>query len=326
MRDWPLPEVGPGGVLIKVHAAGLNFAEVMARMGLYPDAPKPPCVLGYEVAGRVEAVGEGVERPSVGDRVMALTHFGGWAQYAVANATEVLPMPERLSFTEAAAVPVTYITAYLALVPGAGVTSGERVLIHAAAGGVGIAALQIAHHLGAETFGTASLTKHEALRELGLDHPIDYHSEVSVADQVREITGGEGLDVVLDALGGKSFGESYALLRGGGRLVIFGASTIAGGERRNIVRALRALRAMRPFKPIKLMNDNKSVIGMNLLKLWEERGSIEDITGPLQQLLDDGVVQPVVAATYQFDQGPDAHRFIQERRNVGKVVLTPDGL
>lgn len=323
VRDWPAPQPGPGQVLVRVHAAGLNFAEVMARMGLYPPAPKPPCVLGYEVAGVVEAVGAGVERPAVGERVAAATRFGGWAEYAVAGAPDTVPVPAGLSFEQAAAIPVNYATAYAALVPGAGLRPGERVLIHAAAGGVGIAATQIAKHLGAEVFGSASPGKREALLAQGVDHPIDRTAATPVAQQVRAITGGEGLDVVLDALGGSSFGRSYRLLRGGGRLVIYGASTIVGGERRNLVRALRGLLAMRPFKPVRLMRDNKAVIGLELLGLWDERGSLEGLVEPLVGLLEAGVIRPQVAAAFPFERAAEAHRMIGERRNVGKVVLVP---
>ena len=185
------PPVGPGEVRIAVRAAGINFADTMARVGIYPDAPKPPCVLGYEVAGEVESVGDGVESPKVGDRVVAGVRFGGQAELVTVPADQVLPLPDRLSFEQGAAVPVNYATAYCALVVMAGVKPGERALIHAAAGGVGTAAVQIARHHGAEVFGTASASKHDAIRELGVAHPIDYRT-LDFEQEVRRLTGGQG--------------------------------------------------------------------------------------------------------------------------------------
>jgi NADPH:quinone reductase-like Zn-dependent oxidoreductase len=161
--EQPDPAVGPGEVRIAVHAAGLNFADTMARVGLYPPAPKPPSVLGYEVAGEVESIGEGVSGLSVGQRVMAGTQFGGQAELAVALARDVMPMPDHLSFEEGAAFCVNYATAYAGLIIMGGLRERGRVLIHAAAGGVGIAATQIARNVGAEIFGTASAAKHDAI-------------------------------------------------------------------------------------------------------------------------------------------------------------------
>src|SRR4051794_28888644 len=176
VEERPDPPVGQGEVRIAVKSAGINFADTMARVGLYPDAPKPPCVLGYEVAGEIESVGEGITSFNTGDRVMAGTRFNGQAELVTVAEDQVLALPEALSFEEGAAFPVNYGTAYAALVLMGGLKEGERVLIHAAAGGVGISATQIARNLGAEIFGTASPSKHDAIRDQGVDHPIDYRS------------------------------------------------------------------------------------------------------------------------------------------------------
>jgi NADPH:quinone reductase-like Zn-dependent oxidoreductase len=194
------------------------------------------------------------------------------------------------------------------------------VLVHMAAGGVGIAALQILRTLGAEAIGTASASKHDAIRAQGAAHAIDYRNE-DVAAEVKRITGGRGLDVVLDALG--EFRQSYKLLRAGGRLVVYGASNIASGDRRNILRAGREVARMPRFNPLRLMSHSKAVIGLNLLTLWDDRGSLEEITSPLAEMLEQGALNPVVAESFPFDRAADAHRFIQERKNIGKVVLTP---
>src|SRR3954449_5682985 len=189
VQERPDPPVGPGEVRIAVKAAGINFADTMARVGLYPDAPKPPCVLGYEVAGEIESVGEGVTSFKTGGRVMAGTRFNGQAELVTVAEDQVLQLPEQMGFEEGAAFPVNYGTAYAALVLMGGLKGGERVLIHAAAGGVGISATQIARSIGAEVFGTASPSKHDAIREQGVDHPIDYRT-LDFEDEVRRITGG----------------------------------------------------------------------------------------------------------------------------------------
>jgi NADPH:quinone reductase-like Zn-dependent oxidoreductase len=287
----------------------------MARLGLYPDAPKPPCVIGYEVAGTVAAVGSGVELP-IGARVMAPTRFGGYAERAVAPADGVVHLPESLSFEEGAAIPINYVTAWEALIRASNLQAGERVLIQAAAGGVGIAATQIAKRHGAEVWGTASPGKHDAIRGFGVDHPIDY----TQAGWERDVP---KVDVVMDAIGGPSFRRSYELLRGGGRLVCFGASGVVSGEKRNLIAAARTALRMPRFNLIKQMSESKSVIGLNVLTLWDELQSAARWTGPLSEMLADGTIRPVVAESFTFDRAPDAHRFITERRNVGKVVLTP---
>jgi NADPH:quinone reductase-like Zn-dependent oxidoreductase len=319
VRDWPDPQVGGDDVLIEVRAAGLNFADVLARVGLYPDAPKPPCVMGYEVAGVVREVGAGVTGFSEGQRVFAGTRFNGFAELVATNAGNVLPLPEGVSFEQGAAVMVNYGTAYAAVNLMAGVRPGEVVVVHAAAGGVGIAALQLLRGKGAEVVGSASASKHDAIREQGVTHAIDYRTQ-DVKAEVQRITKGRGADVVLDALG--EFRESYSMLATGGRLVIYGASKFLTGDRRNIAKAIKEVATMPRFNALKLMNDTKAVMGLNLLHWWDRRGSLEELTGPLVPMLENGSISPVVAAAFPLERAADAHRFIQERKNIGKVVLT----
>jgi NADPH:quinone reductase-like Zn-dependent oxidoreductase len=317
VEDRPAPAIGPGRVRIAVAAAGVNFADVMARLGLYPDAPPAPCVLGYEVAGTVTEAGEGVEALTVGDRVVAGTRFGGYAEEVVVAEGDVVALPDGLSFEEGAAIPVNYATAWAALLGYGSLRAGERVLVHAAAGGVGIAATQLAKAAGAEVWGTASPSKHEAIRGFGVDHPLDYTRK-------GWHRGLPGFDLVLDALGGASFARSYALLRPGGRLVAFGASSLVRGERRDLVRAApKALRMLRGFDLIKQMSASKAVIGLNVLTLWDDRGTLEPWIAPLRAGLADQTIRPVVAASFPFSEAGEAHRMLTERRNVGKVVLIP---
>ena len=322
IEERPDPEPGPGEVRVTVRAAGVNFADLMARIGVYPDAPKPPAIVGYEIAGDVEALGEGVEGVRVGDRVLAGCRFGGYAERVVVGANELLPMPEGWSYAEGAALPVNYATAYGILVRYGSVRAGERVLVHAAAGGVGIAATQIAKLHAAEVFGTASPAKHEAIRAIGVDHAIDYRSGDWVA-QIRRIAGArQPLDIALDAVGGRSFRRSFSLLRAGGRLVCFGASALVSGERRDLRRTARTLLETPRFNPLRLSSSSKSVIGFNLLRVWSARGALDEYVGPLRRWIDAGELRPVVAEAFPLERGADAHRFLGERRNVGKVVLT----
>jgi NADPH:quinone reductase-like Zn-dependent oxidoreductase len=316
VQERPDPPIGAAEVRISVAAAGINFADVLARVGLYPDAPKPPCVVGYEIAGTVLELGAGVEGLSHGQRVLAGTQFGGYSSQAVVPADDVVPLPEDLSFEQGAAIPVNYATAWAALIGYGSLQAGERVLVHSAGGGVGIAATQIAKRTGAEVYGTASPSKHERIRELGVDRALDYtHSGWD-----RDLP---SFDVILDAVGGKSFRRSYELLRPGGRLVAFGASSLLSGERRNLLTALRTVARMPRFKMIKQMSESKAVIGLNMLTLWKDRGSLQPWIGPLQELLRDGTVKPVVGGAFPFEEAGAAHSMLVERRNLGKVVLTP---
>lgn len=327
VQERPDPPVGPGQVRIAVRAAGINFADTLARVGLYPDAPKPPCVLGYEVAGEVESLGEGVEGFGIGDRVFAGTRFGGQAELVAVDAEQVQPLPERLSFEQGAAFPVNYATAHAALVVMGSLREGNRVLIHAAAGGVGISAVQIARNAGAEIFGTASASKHDAIRAQGVTHAIDYRNQDFEAEAMR-LSGGEGLDLIMDAQGPTSFRKDYRLLRPGGRLVMYGISENSNEGRRDLPATLKSLAAMPTatmpwWKSLMVMNENKGVFGLNLLKWWEQEGSVQRLVEPLMADLQEGRLEPVVAEPFSFEQAGEAHRFIAERRNVGKVVLFP---
>jgi NADPH:quinone reductase-like Zn-dependent oxidoreductase len=310
VQERPSPALRDGQVRIKVHAAGVNFADTMARVGLYPDAPKPPCVVGYEVAGEI------VEGENVGARVIAGTRFGGYADEVVVKAQDTFPLPDDLSFEQGAAIPVNYVTAYAGLLRYGNLQPGEKVLLHAAAGGVGIAATQIAKHSGAEIWGTASPAKHDAIRGFGVDHAVDY-TQSAWEKSVPKV------DLIMDAIGGASFRTSYNLLNPGGRLIAFGASAVMDGDKRNLVAAAKAALRMPRFNLIKQMTESKAVIGLNALTLWDHAGTLGPWMASLQELFDAGVIQPVVSDAVPFANAGEAHRIIAERRNVGKVVLVP---
>ncbi|HTI37527.1 MAG TPA: medium chain dehydrogenase/reductase family protein [Vicinamibacterales bacterium] len=320
LREAPVPEPGEGQVRIRVRAAGVNFADILARIGLYPDAPRPPAVVGYEVAGIVDAAGPGVNSPHAGDRVVALTRFGGYADYVVVPAYQAFRFPDALSDAEAASVPVTYLTAAIALYRMAAISSGDTVLVHNAGGGLGIAAVQLARLRRTIVYGTASAAKHSALASFGVEHAIDYR-HADVRNEILELTKGRGVDVVLDPIGGRSFGESYRMLAPMGRLVMVGVSSVAG-ERRSLGRMLRAWWTMPNFGPLSLINRNRGVFGLNVGHLWDERRPLQSLMELILQELYAGRLSPVVSRTFPLERAADAHRFIQSRANIGKVVLT----
>jgi NADPH:quinone reductase-like Zn-dependent oxidoreductase len=313
--DPPAP--GPGQLQVAVRAAGVNFADHLARVGLYPDAPKLPAVVGYEVAGTVTAVGDGVDPSRVGERVLAGTRFGGYAEIVNVAANDSVVLPDALSFEQGAAVPVNYATAWAALHGYGSLRRGERVLIHAAAGGVGIAAIQFAKAAGAEIHGTASPAKHHKLAELGVDRAIDYRRD-------GWWKGLDPYDLVLDALGGTSLRRSYELLRPGGRLVGYGVSSLQQGEKRSLRRAApQVLSMLRGFNLMDQLSESKAVIGLNMLRLWDDRGTLEPWITPLAEGLHNGMISPIVHAAVPFAEAPEAHRILAARENIGKVVLVP---
>jgi synaptic vesicle membrane protein VAT-1 len=323
VRETADPKPGPGQVRIRVRAAGLNFAEVMAAQGLYPDAPKPPCVVGYEVAGVVDALGERTEGLTAGDRVLAMTHFGGHAEVVCAPAEQVLQIPDAMSFEEAAAIPVNYLTAYHMLFRVANVRPGERVLVHMAAGGVGMAVLQLCRTVGdLEVFGTASAGKHEVLRAEGCAHPIDYRT-TDYAAEVRRLTSGEGVDIVLDPLGGNDWRKGLKLLRPSGRLVAFGFANLTSGPRRRPAHLASQVLGVPLLTPLQLMNHNRTVSGVNIGHLWDQMAVLCEELQALLALWDKGSIKPHIDRIYPFTEAAAAHRRILQRKNIGKVLLKP---
>ncbi len=321
VRESPDPAPGPGEVLIHVARAGLNFAEVSARVGLYPDAPKPPMTVGYEVAGTVAAVGAGVTTVKVGQRVLGLTRFGGHADRAVIPESFATPISGAMSFDHAAAMPVNYLTAYHILFWVHSLKPGARVLLHMAAGGVGQAVIQLCKQVeGVELFGTSSASKHGLLREWGVQHPIDYRTQ-DYAEEVRRITGGRGVDLILDALGGPDWAKNYALLAPAGHLVCFGWANMVGGEKRNLFRVASQLTHTKFFTPMNLMSENKTVSGVNLGHLWNEAWLLPKHMGKILELYERGEIAPHVDRVFGLSEGPAAHRYIQDRKNVGKVIF-----
>jgi NADPH:quinone reductase-like Zn-dependent oxidoreductase len=318
----PDPKPAKGEVLIRVQAAGLNFADILARQGLYPDGPPKPCIMGYEVSGTVEAAGAEVPQGLLGKSVLALTRFGGQAELVAVPLAQAFEKPAQLSFEQCAAIPVNYLTAWALLVTMGGLKKDESVLIHNAGGGVGLAALDIARHIGAATYGTASAGKHEFLKARGLDQAIDYRKQDWLA-VLMDLTGNRGVELVIDPLGGSSWKKSYRALRATGRMGVFGMSTASANGIMGKLRALKALAQTPRFHPLSLMNRNRGVFGLNLGHLWEEGEKISGWMDEIVRGINEGWIQPHVDRAFPFDQIAEAHRYIEARKNIGKVVLVP---
>jgi NADPH:quinone reductase-like Zn-dependent oxidoreductase len=321
VREEPDPEAGAGQVRIRVEAAGINFADLMARVGLYPDAPKIPCVVGYEVSGVIDSVGDGVTRWKKGDRVFGMPKFGGYTDTLVVSEKQAFAMPDAMSFHEAAALPVVYLTAYHMMMFTGHLREKSRVLIHSAAGGVGIAAIQLAKIRHCEIFGIASKSKHDFLREQGVAHPLDVAGDW--ASEVRATTKGRGVDLVLDPVGGPSWTIGYDLLAPAGRIACFGLSAAASGKTRSIFHALGQVLQIKKWSPRTLMDDNKTISGCNMGHLFGEIDMLAEEFGDLVRLYDEGKIKPHVDRTFTFDEAPAAHDFIHERKAIGKVLLVP---
>lgn len=324
VRESPDPSPGPGELRVRVEAAGVNFADVLARMGLYEAAPPLPAVVGFEAAGTVDAVGEGVSGDRVGEPVIVLTGSGAYSDVLCVPESRVFARPPEMSAADGAAMPVVYLTAHVALSVMGSLNAGERVLVHNAGGGVGMAALDLCRVHEATAYGTASPWKHDALRERGAAACIDYRS-LDFEEEIDRITDGEGVHVVLDPLGGESWKKSYRCLCATGRLVVFGMSEGAPGERRSWWAALRTMASVPwlALNPVRLLSDSRAVVGVNLQRI---RGRPEDARRWASELFgryESGGIRPTVDRTFPFEEAAEAHRWLQDRKNLGKVLLVP---
>jgi len=322
VQEKPDPTPRDDEVVIRVRAAGLNFADILARQGLYPDGPPKPCVMGYEVSGVIDSVGKDVNKSFVGKSVMALTRFGGQSEMIAVKATQMFEKPEKLTFEQAAAIPVNYLTAYALLVVMGSLHEGESILIHNAGGGVGLAALDIAKKIGAVTYGTASQGKHKFLTERGLDHPIDYRKQ-DWQPQLMQLTNGRGVDLIVDPIGGAHWKKSYNALRHTGRLGMFGVSTASANGISGKLKMLKAVIQMPRFHPLGLLNKNRGVFGLNLGHMWHEPEKVALWMRDILRGVDEEWINPHVDEIFSFDDVGKAHRRLEERKNIGKVVLIP---
>lgn len=326
LREIPAPRPGPGQVLVEVRAAGLNFADILARLGVYQGAPPRPFIPGIEVAGLVEALGEGVTQFSPGDRVFGFCAFGGYAEKAVLDVEALWKMPSDMGFSEAAALPVQYLTAWHGLMHLARIQMGETLLIHAAAGGVGIASLQLARHLKARVFATVG--SREKLAVVLKDNPearVIFYREEDFVSIIRRETGGQGVRVVMDSVGGKTFRKGWKILAPGGRYVLFGAaSAVRSGAISKLGAAFRLL-PMAAVSPLGMISTNRSLFGFNLLFLREERALLRASFQEILNLRASGVLVPRISLSLPLEKAAEAQQRLQDRGTFGKVVLTVNG-
>jgi NADPH2:quinone reductase len=320
IREVPKPEPTPSEVLIKVSAFGLNFADVMARLGLYKGAPPLPALLGYDVVGRIEKCGASVKSLKVGDRVTALTRFGGYAEYAVTEATAVQIIADDISAGVAVSLATQYSTAYYLSHQLANLQENDKVLIHAAAGGVGTALTQMALHKKCIVLGTCgSQEKIRYLLKNGVHHPINYR-ELDFEQAVRTLVGTTGLDAVFDPVGGKSVKKSYRLLGAGGRLFCFGVSSM--NQTKSILGKLRVLAQFGIYHPLQFLSQSKGIIGVNMLTLAVSHPEkISNAMRAVVKLTQEGVLKPHVGGEYPIAKLAEAHAFLESRESMGKIVV-----
>ncbi len=319
IREVAKPTVKQGEVLIKVAAFGLNFADVMARRGMYKEAPPLPAILGYDVAGTIEEIGEDVTNLKKGDRVTAMTRFGGYAEYAVTKSNAVAVIPDELDAATATALTTQYCTALYAASEMVNLHKGDKVLIQSGAGGVGTALIQYAKHLQCEIFATAgSEVKLNYLRDLGVHHPINYNTQ-DFEKEIKKIRKQKGIDVIFDAVGGKSVKKGIRLLSPGGRLVCYGASAISN---RNIFGKIKTILDFGFYHPAMLMMPSKSIIGINMLQIADHHPKvIERCLTKVMKLYAIGVFVPTIAKVYLATAIDEAHNYLENRSNIGKVVM-----
>lgn len=322
LEERPTSAPGPGQLLVEVHTAGVNFADVLMAQGLYPDTPDLPAVPGYEIAGIVKETGEGCSiKP--GERVVSMTYFGGYTDEMIIDENRVVRVPGNLSFEESASIPVNYVTAAIALIDMCRVREGDWVLIHSGAGGVGRLALQIAKSKGANTIATiGSDDKIDTVKQAGADYAVNYR-EKDFRSETQQITGGRGVDCILDPIGGRNLIRDFSCLVPSGRVVLFGLADIMKDGRPSRMGGLKAFVKSLRFSPMLLMNRNNGVFGLNVIKYFNPNG-IERLMEHLKEginLAAQGKIAPKIGGTYELRNADEALNALSSRKTVGKLIL-----
>lgn len=321
IREVPRPEPRGGEVLVRVKRIGLNFAEVFGRLGVYPGIPDPPFIPGIECSGVVESVGSGVKGIKPGDRVIVFSKQGSYAEFVCTRSEHVVQMPPAMSFEAAAALFVTYFSAYHGLITLANLRKGEKVLIHAGAGGVGTAAIQVARHLGAEVFTTVgSDEKIETAKSQGADHVVNYRSR-DFGEFVRGKSGGYGVDVVLDSVGGSAFKKGWKLLAPMGRYVLFGFAAVTGARTINKIKAFAEAIRVPWIYPPGMVTKNVALMGFNLYFLTHKTEYFRGVSQTVLQWYSRKIINPVLGRRFAFEQIVEAHAFLQSRKSIGKIIV-----
>jgi len=321
IRETPKPTCTDAQVLIKVEAFGLNFADILARTGMYPDTPPTPCVIGYEVVGRIEELGSDVPADFLGKRAVALTRFGGYAEYAATDYRALAIIDEETNASEALALATQGTTAYVCLEESVNLYAGDNVLIHAAAGGVGLMLCQLALSKGCTVFGTTSQSaKIDFLKSIGVQHAINYRDK-DYKEEVLHMLGGDKLDASFNSLSGKSVKKDLSLLGPGGKLVIFGAASRAG-KPKSFFSGLRLLWQTGLYTPLALIMKSKAIVGINILKLGDHKPLlVAECMKKTVTLAEKGILRPKVHQTYSVEELADAHSALENRSTIGKVAI-----
>ena len=320
LRETPMPIVEKGEVLIQCEGFGLNYADVMARQGLYKGAPPIPCVIGYDVVGKITEVFDEKDKGLIGKRVVGLTKFGGYAQFAKTDVTAITEIDDTLSISEATAIATQYCTAYFASSYITNLHKGDKVLIHAAAGGVGTALTQIAKAKGCETYGlTSSNKKIDYLKSNGLDHPINL-KETDCQDQFMKLSNGIKADVIFNSMGGESIQKDMKILSVGGRLINYGAASISG-KKPNLFTLLSLLRKTGKLKPLQLLGKSAGIIGVNMLSIADKKPELigECLTAVVKLMKENKNIKPISGGEFSVDNIAEAHALLESRKSTGKI-------
>ena len=321
IEDRPIPQVHDDSVLIKVHTTGLNFADVVARRGLYPDAPKNPAIIGYDVAGTVEAVGKNISHVKTGDRVTALTRFNGYAEYVNTVGYGVSKISDDISFAEATALSTQACTAYYSLCECVQLHPNDTVLIHAAAGGVGSIMTQIAKHKKCKIIGTASSAKQEFILSNGVDIAIDYRTD-NFKTVIEKKLGEKSVDFVFDSIGGKTFKKGMQLLKPTGKIITYGAASQIQGSKSGILSTLPMAFGFGIFSPIQLLMNSHAIIGVNMLRVADHKPHLfNHVLTNVIRMAAEGIIKPVIAKSFKAEEIAAAHQFLESRKSIGKVVV-----
>jgi NADPH:quinone reductase-like Zn-dependent oxidoreductase len=321
LRETADPIPSSSEVRIKVEAFGLNYADVMARNGLYREAPALPCVLGYEVVGRIDQVGENVANDLIGKRVVAFTRFGGYAEYALTN-PKAFTLIDDLDAGAALSIATQFVTAYYMAYELTNLFPGDRVLVHAGAGGVGTALIQLCKRKGCEVFATAgSEEKLSYMREQGADHVIDYRKH-DYAVEVKRLLGEQRLDLIFNPIAGSTFKKDYTLLGSGGRIALFGGSE-RSGKKWGIFSTLNFVRKMGFLIPIGTMMRSKSILGVNMLKIGDNKpATLHRCLQEVAELVLKGEVKPHIGGRFSSKEIAKAHALLEDRKSIGKIIVT----
>ena len=321
LKELPDPQPRPHEALVDVEAFGLNFADVVARRGMYRDCPPLPCVVGYDAVGRISKTGSEVKNLKPGQRVVAFTRFGGYATQVASDHKGIVPIPEEMDAGEAAALATQYCTAYYAAEEMVRLHEGDHVVIQAAAGGVGTALIQLAKNRKCVIYGGAgSDEKLDYLRQLGVEYPINYRKD-DFHKSIRKIMNGKKPDVIFNSIGGKTMRDGLKLLGTGGRMVCFGAAD-AMEDSNKLLANLKLAWGFGLLFPHMLIMETKALIGINMLRIADDKpDALQRCLQNVLKMHGQGILKPHTGAVYTADKLSEAHDFLESRKSVGKVVV-----